>query len=81
MFTKVYKDYEKQWGQVIKFEKEGLPKSALILVSQIYQQAKSHGNKPQVLKALIYQASLKSQFEEDNLLKTIQDFEKELLGL
>ena len=40
------KDYEKQWEQVLKYEKEGLPRSAINVVNNIYVQARSDGNDP-----------------------------------
>lgn len=72
------KDFDQQWDQVTKFEKEGLPKSALKVVDQIYQQAKSAGDNPQVIKALVYRVSLQSRFEEEHTLNAIAQFEKEL---
>ncbi len=70
--------YKRQWEKVKKFRNEGLPKSALKIVDKIYHSAKEEDNKPQILKALIYKASLKSTFQEEYLVKSIYDFEKEL---
>lgn len=69
--------YDKSWSKVEKYVKEGLPKSALKLVDEIYKTAKSEGNSPQITKSLIYRISLQSRFEEDHILKSIKYFEEE----
>ena len=51
-------DYNKSWSKVEKFVEDGLPKSALKLVDDIYKTAKSEGNSPQLAKSLIYRISL-----------------------
>ena len=71
-------DLEKKWQKVKKFEKEGLPRSAMEVVDEIYGLAKLQENQPQVLKAMIYKVSLEGSFEEDHLLKAIARFQKEL---
>jgi hypothetical protein len=71
-------NFEKKWQEVLELQKKGLPKSAVEIVNQIYTEAKKEGNMPQQLKALIFKTSLKSTFEEDYMLKAINNFEKEL---
>lgn len=71
-------DYNEQWKQVEKYVNEGLPKSAIKIVDEIYQTAKSEGNEPQIIKSLIYRISLQSKFEEEHLLNAIYTFEKEI---
>lgn len=71
-------DYDKSWVKVEKYVEEGLPKSALKLVDELYKTAVSEGNSPQIIKSLIYRISLQSRFEEDHILKSIKYFEKEL---
>ncbi|MCF6169672.1 MAG: MG2 domain-containing protein [Bacteroidales bacterium] len=71
-------DYDKNWKEVEKNVREGLPKSALIIVDEVYRKAKSEGNRPQQIKALIYRVSLQSQFKEEHLVNAIQQFEQEL---
>ena len=73
-------DLDKKWQQVKKFEKEGLPRSAMEVVDEIYGLAKLQDNQPQVLKAMIYKVSLQSRFEEDHLLKAISSFQNELVS-
>lgn len=71
-------DYDKKWKQTEKFVKEGLPKSALKVVDDIYKTAKEENNSPQLIKSLIYRISLQSKFQEDGILKSITYFEKEI---
>jgi hypothetical protein len=70
-------DYDKQWSLTDSFVKEGLPKSALKVVEEIYKKAKSEGNSPQLIKSLIYRISLQGRFQEDRILNSILYFEKE----
>lgn len=71
-------DYDKSWVKIEKYVEEGLPKSALKIVDEIYQTAKSEGNSPQIIKSLIYRISLQSRYQDDHILKSIKYFEKEL---
>ncbi|MEJ2593883.1 MAG: alpha-2-macroglobulin family protein [bacterium] len=71
-------DYDKLWEKVYQLEADGLPRSALDVVDNIYREARAEGNQPQLLKALIYRISLKSRFEEDHLADAIGYFESEL---
>lgn len=72
------KDYDTLWKKVEKLQKEGLPKSALKFVDQVYAIAKKEHNSPQKIKALIYKASLGSSFRENYFLKYISIFEREI---
>jgi len=71
-------DYDSKWKQTDKFIADGLPKSALKVVDEIYKSAKDESNSPQIIKSLIYRISLKSKFQEDRVLKSISFFEKEI---
>ena len=71
-------NYTEQWKKVDEFVKQGLPRSAIQIVDQIYQSAQSENNQPQTLKALIYKTSLQSQFKEDHLVNSISTMEQEL---
>jgi len=70
--------YNKQWKQVDSLYNAGLPKSAIEIVNRIYSQAKKEGNKPEYIKAIIYRFKLQSDFQEDVLVKTIQDLKTEI---
>ena len=72
-------DYDKEWSRVKDNIDQGLPKSALKIVDNIYTTAKDEGNSPQLIKSLIYRISLQSRFQENHILTSIAYFEKELL--
>ena len=70
--------FDKLWKKVENYQKKGLPKSAVKVVDEIYTVAKKEHNNPQVIKALIFKASLVSSREEDYLIKSINTFEQEI---
>ncbi len=70
-------DYARQWSRTEKYINEGLPKSALKVVEEIYKTAKTEGNSPQLTKSLLYRISLQSRFQEDRIVNSISYFEKE----
>jgi len=70
--------YQEQWSKIENFEKKRLPKSALVVIEDIYKQAKKEGNSSQVIKALIYREKYNSSLKEDGYVKSIKDLEKEL---
>ncbi len=76
--TEKCNNYNKQWLEIKVLKEKGLTKSALKIVDKIYKWAKKDENGPQLLKALIYRASLNSTFQENYILKTISAFENEL---
>ncbi|PID69516.1 MAG: alpha-2-macroglobulin [Flavobacteriales bacterium] len=65
--------YTKQWFEVEKLELEGLPKSALALVLEIYNKAKKERNDVQLIKSLIYKSKFALTLEEDATLQIITD--------
>ena len=72
------KDYETTWKKVDSLDKLMQPRSALELVEQIYQQAKSENNTPQLIKANLYRIKLMAGFEENALIKAIHQIENEI---
>ena len=48
------KFYKEKWEQIDSLDKKGLPKSALEVVEDIYDRAKSEKNSEQVLKSFIF---------------------------
>ncbi|RMF60481.1 MAG: hypothetical protein D6748_03970, partial [Calditrichaeota bacterium] len=70
--------FEEKWEKVDSLQSKGLPKSALKIVKEIYQEAKKKKLAAQQIKALIYRAGLTASFEEEGLIKAIQEFEREL---
>ncbi|PKO97742.1 MAG: hypothetical protein CVU14_09710, partial [Bacteroidetes bacterium HGW-Bacteroidetes-9] len=71
-------DNKDKWKQVDSLIANGLPQSALEVVNEIYVRAQKEGNMPEFLKASIYQLRLRSDFEEDYILKYIGETEKNL---
>ena len=65
-------DYDKAWQEIAKLEKDGLPKSALEKVNEIFENAKKEGRGDHFIKALIYKGKYESQLEEDGFLECYQ---------
>ena len=59
------KDYSEEWEEVEAKEQDGLPKSALEIVDQIYAKAKADKNTPQLVKALLYKIKYNQPRRED----------------
>ncbi|MCF8337651.1 MAG: hypothetical protein K9I74_06665 [Bacteroidales bacterium] len=72
------KDYEKQWKLVEKYEDQDLPRSALEVVNEIYEQARRDDNTPQFIKAVINKVSFRSQFETNYNEKAIKKITEEV---
>ena len=71
-------DYDALWKSVEKLENEGLPKSALDIVTKISRQAKHEDNQPQTIKALLYKSKYALTLEEKAQLQIIADFKQEI---
>ncbi len=71
-------DFTSQWKKIDDFVAKGLTKSALTEVDKIYSYAKSAGDDPQVLKALLYKITLQQDIEEDASVKSIDSLEKDI---
>ncbi|MBI9038851.1 MAG: hypothetical protein JEY97_12010 [Bacteroidales bacterium] len=71
-------DYDKYWLDVEALMKNGLPKSALKIVEEIYQYAKSESNTPQIIKSILYKFRLKSEYEEDFQIKVIEELKYQI---
>lgn len=72
------KDYNKKWEKVDSLINQGLPQSAMSIVEEIYNKAKQEKNTQQFIKAVIYKMRLLSDFEEDFLVKVIDDLNNEI---
>ncbi len=70
--------YQTQWNQVYDFEKKSLPQSALKVVQEIYNQAKQDKNHAQLIKSIIFKIKLQSSYQEEELIKTLLDFQQEI---
>ncbi len=71
-------NYEILWKSVEKHEMEGLPKSALNIVEQIYVLAEKDKNQIQLIKTMFFKSKFAMVLEEDAQLKIINDFKKSI---
>lgn len=74
-------DYDLKWKEIEKQEENGLLKSTLASVNEIYNQAKKDKNSQQIIRALLYQSKIAvaTSDEKDFELEIVQNFEKEIL--
>ncbi len=73
-----YNNYEKQWQEVLKLEREGLTKSANEAVAKIKIRARSDANSVQMVKVLLFESKYALTLEEDAQLKIITDIKVEI---
>ena len=71
-------NFKNQWLEVEKLEVDGLPKSALKIVENIYKKADRENNPPQLIKSLFYKSKFALTLEEDAQLKVINSFKKHI---
>jgi len=60
-----YTDLNEYWQRIEKYEKERLPKSALVLLDTIYNEAVRLKDSQQLIKSLIYKYKFIKDFEPD----------------
>ena len=72
------KNYDKEWKKVNDLISKQLPKSALPEVKRIYALAKKDKQDAQVIKSLVYMASLQNEIREANKDSSIYEIEKEI---
>jgi len=72
------KKYAELWLKVEKFENDGLPKSALEVVNQIYTLAKSENNSPQIIKAVIHKLKFKEQTEDHVFMELLKEVDSQI---
>ena len=70
--------YENLWKKVEQFETDDLPKSALKIVEDIYNEAEKANNTSQFIKAMLFKSKFALILEEDAQLKIINAFKKEI---
>ncbi|WP_143310732.1 alpha-2-macroglobulin family protein [Chitinophaga vietnamensis] len=70
--------YTGLWNAVAKEEKNGLPKSALKIVNEIYDQAVKDKNEGEQLKALIHQLKYTSAFSDSSVQQNLEHVSKEI---
>ena len=64
-------DYSPNWKKVAAYEKQGLTKSALKEVTNIFRLAVKDNNNPQQIKSAIYQVRYRNMVEEESQEKSI----------
>ncbi len=69
---------QNNWKEVTELEKQGLPKSALVIVENIYQKAKKSNNTNQLIKSLLYKAKYALTLEENAQLSIITELKEEI---
>lgn len=69
--------YKRDWRVIDSLEQNGLTKSALEEVEQIYRKAEKADNHQQLLKSLLVKAKLQSYVEEESFVKTIRELTTE----
>ncbi|MCX7862215.1 MAG: MG2 domain-containing protein [Bacteroidales bacterium] len=69
--------YSKMWQKVDSLEKKGLIKSALEIVNQIHQQAKTDNIPNIVVKSYIYKIKYRNVIEEDAFETLLSEISKE----
>ena len=70
--------YTKAWKQTQSFQNKGLSAQALIMSDSIFQQAKKDQNSMQIVKSLIYKSNIRGSYEEEALLKTLDEIQQEI---
>ncbi len=71
-------EYQSDWKKVEAFDKKGLPKSAIEVVTAIYNQAKKENNNNQIIKALLHKAKYTLTLEENAQLTIIKELQNEI---
>ena len=77
-FLNAQSNYENDWKQVQEHENNGLPKSALAVVENIYAKAKATNNAPQIIKSVLYKSKYAMTLEEDAQLKIVNQLKTEI---
>ncbi len=72
--------YEQEWEKIDSLDREGLWRSALEAVEDLYGRARADNNPAQVIKTVIYRSKYEAQLSEDGLVQVIGKLEKELQG-
>ena len=72
------KTYSSQWKIVEDAIKKGLPESAREEVKKIYELAKKEKQEAQLIKSTIYMIDLQSENQENAMILSIEELEKEV---
>lgn len=69
------KDYAKEWQETDNLMNTGQPQSAQTIVDKIYNETRAQANYSQLAKACIYRIQLKKMYEEEAVVKAIEELE------
>jgi len=70
--------YARQWAEVDSLTKQGLPRSALVVVERIYADASRRGRHPEMIRAVIHRISLRADYEDGVMVGAIEQLREEL---
>jgi 5-hydroxyisourate hydrolase-like protein (transthyretin family) len=70
-------NYDLAWQKADSLEREGLTRSALEIVEEIYVMAKKDGNQPQFIKSIFYKLKFTDLTEENSDVTIINDLKEE----
>lgn len=70
--------YQTEWNKADSLAAEGLPKSALAIVDQIYARAKAARNYPQLAKAAMQRMAYRTFSDENDYAALIQSTKKDI---
>jgi len=73
-------DYEAAWHKVDSLVNEGLTRSALGIVEEIYKTAKNEDNQPQIIKSLLYKLKFTNYTEENSHIKILDNVKDEIIS-
>jgi hypothetical protein len=71
-------DYKSAWKTVDSLEQQGLTRSALVVVEEIYEASKKDNNQPQFIKSVFYKLKYGNYIEEDSHVKIVNDVKAEI---
>ncbi|MCH7722833.1 MAG: hypothetical protein IIC76_05755 [Bacteroidetes bacterium] len=71
-------DYKAAWHKVDSLVNEGLTRSALEIVEEIYKTAKEEDNQSQIIKSLFYKLKFTNYTEEDSHVKILNGVKDEI---
>ncbi len=73
-------DYDSKWKAIEKQEADGLLKSTLPSVNEIYSQAKKDKNSQQIIRALLYQSKIAigTSDDDDTEIQIVANFQNEI---
>lgn len=70
-------DYQKEWEEIEKLERDGMAKSAYEKVSKLLERATNDNNPPQIVKAMLHKGKNIAQFEPEGWFQTIKNWREE----